>query len=148
MANHPDLRKRPAELRVEKSISATAIDIYRAWTEEIDQWFAAPGTLTACVEVNGLYFFETHFDEGRHAHYGRYLILEPPKLIEQTWVTGDPGTKGAETVVRVELIDAVGATNVSLTHKGFYDIATMQGHREAWPVVLDLLEAYVSGNKS
>jgi len=148
MANHPDLSNRPAELRVEKSISATAADIYRAWTDELDQWFAAPGTLTASVELNGLYFFETHFNEERHAHYGRYLNLVTSKLVEQTWVTGDPGTQGAETVVRVELIDALDMTNVSLVHKGFYDIETMRGRREAWPVVLDLLESYVSGMKS
>ncbi len=148
MANYPDLSKRSAELIVNKSMAATADDVYRAWTEKFDQWFAAPGTLTANVVVGGLYFFETHFEQGRHAHYGRFLDLVPGKLVEQTWVTGDPGTKGAETVVRVELEDVSGETAVSLTHKGFYEVETMQGHKEAWPAVLDLLASFLNGNKN
>lgn len=53
--------------------------LFRAWTQQIDRWFAAPGT----------------------ALYSRFLRLEPSRLVELTWVTG--GTKGAETVVTVEM---------------------------------------------
>lgn len=146
MSNNPDLTDRPAQLSVEKKISASPDGVYVAWTEQFDQWFAAPGTLTTNVAENGLYFFETHLDNGRHPHYGRFLTLVPGKLIEQTWVTGNPGSGGAETVVRVELERISAGTNVTLTHAGFYDEEAMQKHNEAWPVVLDLLESHLNGN--
>jgi len=146
MSNYPDLSDRPAKLSVEKKMMHSPDDIYVAWTEQFDQWFAAPGTLTTNVEEDGLYFFETHFENGRHPHYGRFLTLAPGKLVEQTWVTGHPGTRGAETVVRVELESAAEGTSVTLTHAGFYDEESMQGHNDAWPVVLDLLESHLNGN--
>ncbi len=146
MSNNPDLTDRSEKLSVQKKLVASADDIYAAWTEQFDQWFAAPGTLTTNVAEDGLYFFETHFENGRHPHYGRFLKLVPGKLIEQTWVAGDPGTGGAETVVRVELDSSSDGTNVALTHTGFYDEDAMLGHKEAWPVVLDLLESHLNGN--
>jgi uncharacterized protein YndB with AHSA1/START domain len=146
MSNNPDLTDRSAKLSVEKKMTANPDDIYIAWTEQFEQWFAAPGTLTSNVEEDGLYFFETHFENGRHPHYGRFLSLVPGNLVEQTWVTGEPGTGGAETVVRVELERVSDGTNVTLTHAGFYDEDAMLGHKEAWPVVLDLLESHLIEN--
>jgi hypothetical protein len=70
----------------------------------------------------------------------------PGKLIEQTWAIGDPGTGGAETVVRVELERVSDGANLTLTHVGFYDEDAMLGYKEAWSVVLDLLETHLNGN--
>ena len=148
MSNKPDLSNRPAMLSVEKNMTASPGDIYSAWTTQFDQWFAAPGTMTMRAEEGGLYFFETHFDNERHPHYGRFLSLAPGRLIEQTWVTGNPGTGGAETVVRVELESTSEGTQVTLTHAGFYDEEAMLGHKEAWPVVLDLLQSHLNGDSA
>jgi uncharacterized protein YndB with AHSA1/START domain len=54
MSNYPDLTDRPAKLSVERKMTARPGDIYIAWTEQFDQWFAAPGTLTTTVEEDGL----------------------------------------------------------------------------------------------
>jgi len=114
--------------------------IYGAFTEQFDQWFAAPGTLIVKAEVSGLFFFETHMDGQRHPHYGRYLELVPNKLIDFTWVTGNPGTLGAETRVSIELTPQGDGTQVKLTHAGFPDEETRNGHTEAWPQVLAHLD--------
>ena len=112
---------------------ASADALYRAWTEDFDTWFAAPGTLTMTPEVDTLFFFETHFDGGRHPHYGRFLELEPGQRIVMTWVTGEPGTGGAETVLSIDLAEQEEGTLLTLGHHGFYNEASRDGHKEAWP---------------
>jgi uncharacterized protein YndB with AHSA1/START domain len=97
------------------------------------------------AEVNAVFFFETHYQGQRHPHYGRFLRLERDRLVEITWLTGMPGTHGAETVVTVELTPQRSATHVRLSHAGFPDEETRDRHEQAWPVVLTHLEEQMSG---
>ena len=129
----PDLSSRPFELTVERTMLASPSVVYRAWTEHFDQWFAEPGTLLMKGEVNVPFFFETHFEGQRHPHYGRFLKLVPDQLLQLTWVTGNPGTQGAETVITLELFPQNGGTQLKLTHAGFTDEGSRNGHEEAWP---------------
>lgn len=128
---------------VKKFLNSQPARLYRAWTEQFDQWFAMEGTLLNWCQVGMPYSFATEFDGDRHPHHGRCLRLENNTLLELTWVTGDPGTKGAETTVTVEFSAAKGGTEVSLSHAGFADVDSMNGHKEAWPQVLDHLQNHI-----
>ncbi len=136
----PDLSMRPWQVIVEREMAAPPSVLYLAWTEQIGQWFARPGSVLMRPLVNEPFFFETLHENIRQPHYGRFLRLEKDSLVELTWVTGASGTRGAETVVTISLTPREAGTHLRLTHAGFADEESRDIHAEAWPLVLDALD--------
>ena len=144
--HQPDLGARPFRLTVQKQMPLPLTLLFKAWTTEFDRWFAVPGSVLMTGKVDTPFFFETEYSpEGngktqRFPHYGRFLALDPDRLVQLTWLTGATGTKGAETVVTIELTPNISGTLLKLSHEGFPDQESMESHYQAWPMVLDQLE--------
>lgn len=134
----PDLSSRPYALTVERAMQAPPDVLFRAWTEHLDRWLAAPGTLLMRPEANTAFYFETHHGAERHPYYGRFLRLERNRLVELTWLS--TGTRHTETVITVELTPKGSGTRLRLTHMGFPDEELRNAHQEAWPMFLARLD--------
>lgn len=144
---YPDLKSNTYSLEVNKIFTLSTETLYKAWTVEIDHWFAVPGSfLSNGPMVNNTFFWETEMKSEdtkiveRYPHYGRFLQLIPNKLIEITWLTGPMGTKGAETIVKISMEQIKDQVQLTLNHSGFIDKLSKDKHNEAWPIVLNLLE--------
>ena len=138
----PDLSARPLQTTCELTVNAKPADVYAAWTTRFDTWFAQAGTLAMMPEPGRPYFFYNRDEWGRHPHYGRFLDVVENELVEMTWMTGNgtpEGTEGAETVLRIELQPKGEATEVRLTHSGFVNEKSRDGHAENWPLALEIL---------
>jgi uncharacterized protein YndB with AHSA1/START domain len=127
-------------VNVERAMQATPERLYKAWTEEWGVWFARPASVVMEPVVGKPFYFDVQVEDNRYHHYGRFLELKPAQLVQLTWVTGPLGTKGAETVVTVQLQAEGPGTLLKLTHAGFFDEESRERHEEAWPHVLAQLD--------
>lgn len=146
--SRPDLSERPGIARCQRVVRATPSEVFAAFTTGFERWFAQPGTLSLVPAVGRAFFFYNRDAWGRHPHYCRILALEPDRLVELTWVTGNGeavGTEGAETVLRVELTADGEGTAIHLTHAGLPNEASRAAHEENWPLALDALDAGLQG---
>ncbi|BCB88540.1 SRPBCC family protein [Phytohabitans suffuscus] len=134
----PDLSARPYGLVVERTFPVPPPALFHAWTAGFDTWFAEPGAIMLTPEVDRPYFFETFHAGQRHPHYGRFLRVEPDRLLELTWLN-EAGTRGHETVLTVELRPEGEGTAQRLTHRGFPDDRTRAEHEDAWRLLLERL---------
>jgi len=133
------------ELTVSRTISAPAESIFDVWMNPKSPggpWFGA-GRVILNPVVDGLFYFAVKHEGRTWAHYGRFLHVERPRLVEYTWMS--EATKGAECIVTVTMEARGDPTEVTLRHSGVPDDERGRQHKDGWAWVLSALaEAFAS----
>ncbi len=132
----------------EIDIDAPAAKVFAALTDpsELSEWWNNDmhrlESFEADVHVGGRWQMVSSIPED-HCVHGVYRLIEPPNVLEFTWIHNRFG-EPTETVVRFDLTETNGKTRVRLTHSGFPNQEMYDDHEAGWTVVLGWLDAYVT----
>ena len=114
-------------LEMPRSYDASPERVFRAWTDQasLKAWLAEGGDVVADPRPDGLFYLGMMHSGEIRPHYGRYLRVESPRLLEFT-------PRGSRTELR-------------LTHEGLPDERMAIAHTEGWTFFLDTLVTQLSG---
>jgi uncharacterized protein YndB with AHSA1/START domain len=135
------------EITVTRMIPATPEEVYDVWVDPKSPggpWHGAARLIVNPV-VDGLFYFAVNHEGRVWPHYGRFVKLERPKLVEYTWMS--EATKGAESTVTFTLEKQGGDTKVTLRHAGVPDDALGRQHQDGWEWILGALANALSMRK-
>jgi uncharacterized protein YndB with AHSA1/START domain len=124
---------------VARSYDAKPEQVFDAWVDPVSvkAWLAGGEKAIVDAREDGLFFIEMRSGDRNKPHYGRYLRVERPRLLEFTWVSEH--TQGKESVVTIELAARDGKTELTLTHEGLPDQRQADGHKGGWGQFLESL---------
>ncbi|MHB8678699.1 MAG: SRPBCC family protein [Rudaea sp.] len=131
----------PLRISVGKTYAAPPERVFRAWTDPASAkaWLAMGGDASIDPRPGGLFYLGMPFENGTHPHYGRYLRVEAPRVLEFTWVSEH--TRGKESVVTIQFTARGKQTELNLTHEGLPDEEIARKHTIGWTHFLDTLVA-------
>jgi uncharacterized protein YndB with AHSA1/START domain len=131
----------PSHIVLPRIYDAPPERVFRAWTDPASAkvWLARGGDAVVDARPDGLFYLGMAFEGGIHPHYGRYLRVESPRLLEFTWLS--ESTRGKESVVTIEFTARGSQTELRLTHEGLPDEDMAQKHVAGWTHFLDALVA-------
>jgi uncharacterized protein YndB with AHSA1/START domain len=132
-----------AAVVVRRVIAASAEDLFDAWLdpEALAQWMR-PGTINSTVarvepRVGGSYEITMQGQSGPIVHKGVYRLIERPKRLVFTWISGP--TENTETLVTVDFVRVDKRTEVIVTHEQL-PASAMPSHRNGWTSGLEHLD--------
>jgi uncharacterized protein YndB with AHSA1/START domain len=140
--------KRPAALRLTRTVAAPREKVFRAWTDPktLSLWFAPSEKYVTRVpqleaREGGRYRIEMTLDGRPHRVSGTYREVRFPERLVFTWQwENEPDRSGSfDTVVRIEFHDRGGETELVLTHEGFVTETDREEHDKGWKGCLDRL---------
>lgn len=136
------------EINLSRNVDATPDEVYDVWldkTSEGSPWFGVPKVILDEPQVDGLFYTMYQFEGQEIAHYGRFIALEKPRVIQYTWVS--EATHGMESLLTVTLEPKDGKTQVNVNHANVPDDEEGRNHKTAWGYVLGrMLAHFVKGS--
>ncbi len=114
------------EVKVSAWYAVGVRQAFSAWADpgKIEKWFGPKGFRAEVLEmdfrIGGRWRFKMISQSGDVSHhYGRYLAIEPDKLLSFTWESEEDSdlTEGRETRVSVRFYAESGGSRVTLLHE-------------------------------
>jgi uncharacterized protein YndB with AHSA1/START domain len=127
------------DIEVARAIPAPAEDVFNVWLDPKSPgslWFGAQKVIINPA-VDGLFFLSMQHEGRNWPHYGRFLRMDRPRLVEHTWVS--EATRGLESVVSVTFEQHGSETRVTLRHSGVPDDEMGYKHKDGWTWFLSTL---------
>jgi uncharacterized protein YndB with AHSA1/START domain len=136
------------DVEVVRTISAPAEKVFDLWIDPKSPggpWFGGESVIVNPV-VDGLFYLAANHQGRIWPHYGRFLRLERPRLIEYTWMS--EATQGAESIVTLTMEPRGEETEVTLRHAGVPDDDMGRKHKDGWAWILDMLAQGLAARRS
>jgi uncharacterized protein YndB with AHSA1/START domain len=126
------------DLTVSRTIDATPDEVFDAWLDpsKLGAWFGAARVIMNPV-VDGLYYIGVEYQGRTWPHYGRFLRIERPRRIEQTWVS--ESTRGLESIVTLGIEPRGERVELTIGHTGLPDDEEGRKHQEGWTSLLEAI---------
>ena len=125
---------------VEREVAATIDEVFAAWTTPalMACWLSPTGRaeVDADIRVGGRFRVVMLDADSRLEHTGEYLRIEPPSLLEFTWVSAYTGAE--PSIVTVTLHQGHATTLVTLNHQRL-PASTAEPHAGGWSTILERL---------
>ena len=118
--------------------------VFREWIdpESVRVWLTGNGEASIDPRPGGLFYLGMAHQGSVNPHYGRYLRVDAPHVVEFTWMS--EYTRGTETVVTLEFTPRGAQTELRLIHEGLPDDESVKVHRGGWTFLFDALSARLS----
>ena len=125
------------EINLSRIIDASPDRVYAAWLDHTSPgspWYGVPKAIVNSPKVDALFYSMYQLEEREIAHYGRFIRLEKPHLIQHTWVS--EATRGMESIVTLSFKPEQQKTQVHINHSNIPDDEEGLRHQHAWGYVL------------
>lgn len=120
------------DITVKRTIPARAEKVFDVWIDAKSRgsiWYGAERAIVNPI-VDGLFYWAVQYEGRVLPHYGRFVRVERPRLLEYTWMS--EGTKGLESVVTMTFEPRGEETEVTLRHAGLPDEEAGRKHTGGW----------------
>jgi uncharacterized protein YndB with AHSA1/START domain len=139
-------------LEIKRFIKASPERVYAAWTEpaQLRQWFGPEQVKTDDLivdpRVGGTFRWDlTNSDGEKMTMQGEFRELQPNRKVVFTWQwQDDEDWQNHVSIVKVELSERSGGTELRLTHEQLPNEQSRDGHTRGWNSALDKLEKFAS----
>lgn len=134
------------ELVINRVFDAPRELVWKAWTEDMDQWSAPRGFTIPLSEGDlrpgGAWRAKMVTPEGKKLPLGGVYreVVPPERLVFTHAWDDDNGKPGPETVVTVTLVARGGKTEMNFRQTGFDSVDSRNGHADGWGQCFDRLE--------